>query len=104
MTEPEANTPDEEYGDDEWITVEIPELEGSAFRFRENEDGEFDVELAIENEPDEDHATWYAKGYLECYVTLMEEFAAFVQGEEGEEYEGDEEDGEAEAPDANEAN
>lgn len=61
--------------DDEWTDVEVSGLEKSAsFRFREDEDGEFEVEVYLEDEADQERVQWYARGFLAAYTNMMESF------------------------------
>jgi len=99
----EAETPEDD--DDGWTLIEIESLEeGAAFRFREDEEGNIEVELAVENPEDQERAEWFAQGYLIAYQDLMDHFAHAAMGEmlmAGAEDEDEDGDGDAEKAPAN---
>lgn len=64
-----------------WQYVEIPDLEDAGFRFRIHDNGEVEVEVQHTSEIDEVPATWYARGFLECYLDMMGSIQAAFTGE-----------------------
>ncbi len=66
--------------EDGWQYVEIPGLANARFRFRILEAGEVEVEVQHQEEMDEAPATWYARGYLECYVDMMDTIKQLLAG------------------------
>lgn len=65
-----------EHDEDDWNTVEVPDIEaGAAFRFREDEDGEVEVELSLGDPEDEERVQWYARGFIDCWDHMSEQFA-----------------------------
>lgn len=84
----EVDTPEDE--DDGWIEVDVPDVEaGGAFRFREGEDGELEVEIGVNDPEDQASVEWYARGYLDCYEQITADLAA---GALGQMFEGGDED------------
>jgi hypothetical protein len=66
--------------DDGWQYVSIEHLENAGFRFQVLEGGQVDVEVLFEEEGDEAPASWYARGYLECYLEMMDTIRALMSG------------------------
>lgn len=64
----------------DWQFVEIPELHGARFRFRTLEEGGFDVEVYHDSEAEEIPATWYTRGYLECYADMLQTIHHLLEG------------------------
>lgn len=67
--------------EDGWQYVSIQHLENAGFRFQLLEDGQVDVEVLFEEEDDEAPASWYARGYLECYLEMMDTIRALMAGQ-----------------------
>lgn len=72
---------DESAGEEDgWQYVSIQHLENAGFRFQLLEEGQVDVEVLFEEEDDEAPASWYARGYLECYLEMMDTIRALMAG------------------------
>ena len=72
---------DEKAGEEDgWQYVSIQHLENAGFRFQLLEEGQVDVEVLFEEEDDEAPASWYARGYLECYLEMMDTIRALMAG------------------------
>lgn len=81
ISEDEIELGDEADGEDDgWQYVSIQQLENAGFRFQLLEGGQVDVEVLFEEEDDEAPASWYARGYLECYLEMMETIRALMAG------------------------
>lgn len=73
-----------------WNTVEVPDLEGgAAFRFREDEEGEIEVELSVGDPADEEKVQWYARGFIDAWDVMSEQMGADgdEEDEDGEDVE-----------------
>jgi hypothetical protein len=64
----------------DWQFVEVPELPGAGFRFRPASRGGMEVEVLHEKSEDEVPATWFARGWVECYVDMMGTMQKLLEG------------------------
>jgi hypothetical protein len=78
---PEACCQDEECQEgecleDNWNEVEIPHFEnGTSFRFREDEEGDIELEVNLGDDADEERVEWYARGFIDAWAHMSESFA-----------------------------